>query len=98
MSSGGDYERGDSAEAGTAAVPVGARLDYVDGIRALAAIYVMLGHAYYEPQNGYYASALLSHLGFQFTRLSVAVFIVVSGFCLMLPVARRQDQMGSLAT
>ena len=72
------------------------RLAYVDGLRALAALYVMVVHTFYEPQNGYYASPLLNHLGFHFGRIAVAVFIVVSGFCLMLPVARRQDRMGSL--
>jgi len=74
------------------------RLAYIDGIRALAALYVMLAHTFYEPQNGYYASGLINHLGLNYARVSVAVFIVVSGFCLMLPIARRGDQMGSLRT
>ena len=56
----------------------------------------MLGHAFFEPANGYYSLPIMSKLGLTYGHLAVDVFIVVSGFCLMLPVARRGDQLGSL--
>jgi peptidoglycan/LPS O-acetylase OafA/YrhL len=74
----------------------GVRLDFIDGIRALAALYVMLGHAYFEPTNAYYSTHFMSRLGLTYGHLAVDVFIVVSGFCLMLPAARRDDQLGSI--
>ena len=74
------------------------RLDYLDGIRALAALYVSLFHAT--------LTGVLVHPGGPFLGLTpfglwmvrvflsghfgVSVFIVLSGYCLMLPVARRQ--------
>jgi peptidoglycan/LPS O-acetylase OafA/YrhL len=72
------------------------RLEFIDGMRALAALYVVLGHAYFEPTNGGYSSRLMSHLGLTYGHLAVDVFIVLSGFCLMLPVARRGDHLGPL--
>jgi peptidoglycan/LPS O-acetylase OafA/YrhL len=74
------------------------RLDYVDGLRALAALLVVAGHAYFQPQNGYYSSRILTKLGLTYGHLAVVVFIVVSGFCLGLPAARRGDSLGSLKT
>jgi peptidoglycan/LPS O-acetylase OafA/YrhL len=71
-------------------------LEFIDGIRAIAALYVVLGHAYYEPANGYYPTHFITKLGLSYGHLAVDVFIVVSGFCLMLPVARRGDELGSL--
>ena len=66
------------------------RLDYLDGLRGLAALFVVMHHAYYGltyeatlPP----AAALLSYwllLG----RSAVDIFIVLSGYCLMLPVIR----------
>ena len=66
------------------------RLEYVDGMRALAALVVYLNHAYAQVSYGDYfklrspwsiasASMVAGHL-------SVTVFIVISGFCLTLPV------------
>lgn len=73
------------------------RLHHVDGLRALAALIVYLNHAYAQ-------AALSDTLSFAFPyslarfsmvagHLSVTVFIVLSGFCLTLPVV---DQGGML--
>jgi peptidoglycan/LPS O-acetylase OafA/YrhL len=80
----------------TAGEPPRVRLEFVDSLRALAALFVVLCHAYYQPANGYYASWVMNHLGLSYGYLAVDVFIVVSGFCLMLPVARRGDRLGSV--
>jgi len=69
-----------------------AHLAYLDGLRGLAALQVVLGHAVMQihwgsaPPSGFIGVAtwLMS-----FAREAVAVFIVLSGFCLMLPVVRR---------
>ena len=76
--------------------PAKLHLEFIDGIRALAALFVMVCHAYFEPANGYYAGRLMNHLGLTYGHLAVDVFIVVSGFCLMLPVARRADELGDV--
>jgi len=66
------------------------RLDYLDGLRGLAALYVVMHHAYY----GLTAEATLSPLVTKLTywlflgRSAVDIFIVLSGYCLMLPVTR----------
>jgi peptidoglycan/LPS O-acetylase OafA/YrhL len=73
-----------------------AHLDFIDGIRAVAALFVVLCHSYFEPANGYYANPVLSHLGLTYGHVAVDVFIVVSGFCLMLPIARHGNLMGSI--
>lgn len=72
-------------------------LRFIDGIRALAALFVMVCHAYFEPANGYYSGKVMNHLGLTYGHLSVDIFIVVSGFCLMLPVIRRGNHLGSPA-
>ena len=66
-------------------------LDYLDGLRALAAVYVLLGHAllqvnFSHQRPGVFARGFLSI--FLFGHEAVDLFIVLSGFCLMLPVAR----------
>lgn len=58
------------------------RLAFLDGLRALAALAVMLHHARLEIWPS--STSRLSYAG----RLSVDVFIALSGFCLMLPVVR----------
>lgn len=71
------------------------RIEYLDGIRAVAALYVMLAHALasirlkipVDTTFGRVANALV--VGFiQHSGYSVVVFIVVSGYSLMLPVVR----------
>ncbi len=66
------------------------RLDYLDGLRGLAALYVVMHHAYY----GLTSEAVLPHQIALLTywlylgRSAVDIFIVLSGYCLMLPVVR----------
>ncbi len=68
-------------------------LDYLDGLRGLAALQVVLGHAAAQipwdsaAPNQFLRAALWP---ISFGREAVALFIVLSGFCLMLPVLRRQ--------
>lgn len=74
-------------------------IGFIDALRALAALYVMFGHAFaqlvpykeamaginprYEKILTFIDVALFRH-----GHLAVAVFIVISGYCLMLPLAR----------
>jgi len=66
------------------------RLHYLDGLRGLAALFVVLHHAYY----GLTGEAALPPLTASLTywlflgRSAVDIFIVLSGYCLMLPVVR----------
>lgn len=82
--------------AGVSGDVASARLGYVDGLRALAALYVVLSHMvtevwqYNNPPAGV-TSALT--VPFSFGHYAVSVFIVLSGFSLMLPVARRGDRL-----
>jgi peptidoglycan/LPS O-acetylase OafA/YrhL len=72
------------------------RLDFVDGIRAIAALFVVLCHSFFEPAAGFYPERFMNHLGLSYGHVAVDMFIVVSGFCLMLPIARRDMQIGSV--
>src|SRR5262245_54437637 len=71
------------------------RLAFLDGLRGLAALYVVLHHAALEVSGGSFSRGsnlvrgLLRHGHF-----AVAVFIVLSGYCLMRPVAG--DPLGRL--
>ncbi|MEO6601702.1 MAG: acyltransferase, partial [Polyangiaceae bacterium] len=74
----------------------GLRLEYLDGLRAVASLYVVLFHA------GLGFSAPFSALppwirnlqrALSFGHDAVAVFIVLSGYCLMLPVARAEGHL-----
>ncbi|HEX8995281.1 MAG TPA: acyltransferase [Ktedonobacterales bacterium] len=76
--------------------PASPRLGYVDGLRALAALYVLASHCVTEvwPYNvvpGGAASALSTPLSYG--HYAVSVFIVLSGFSLMLPVARNGNRL-----
>jgi peptidoglycan/LPS O-acetylase OafA/YrhL len=69
-----------------------ARLTYLDGLRGLAALYVMLHHMSLEiwPQQefnggGFVVERLITR-PLAFGHYAVDLFIVLSGFCLMLPV------------
>jgi GT2 family glycosyltransferase/peptidoglycan/LPS O-acetylase OafA/YrhL len=68
------------------------RLPHLDGLRALAALFVVFHHAWLTiwPDLLYPRLPAVGRLalGFAFGHFGVAVFIVLSGFCLGLPVAR----------
>jgi len=77
-----------------AAKPPRVRLEFLDGIRGLAAFYVVFHHVSQIymgervlPAAGYYWFTPWMQLG----HYAVAIFIVLSGFCLMLPVANSAD-------
>ncbi len=70
------------------------RLPYLDGLRALAALFVVVHHAWAQVWPVFEAphaaswpqGALLYATGFlYYGHFAVGVFIVLSGFCLMLP-------------
>ncbi len=78
------------------------RLEYLDGLRGLAALYVVCNHTSIMTMNltssGKSLSKPLARLEhilhffvFNYGTYAVAVFIVLSGYLLMLPVARRAD-------
>jgi peptidoglycan/LPS O-acetylase OafA/YrhL len=67
-------------------------------MRALAALVVYLNHAYAEvwnPQYGQAAPGYLHPMMYSLVagHLSVTIFIVISGFCLTLPVVRAGDRL-----
>ena len=73
-------------------------LDFLDGLRAVLALIVVLDHAYITiwhpsefdaPQNSFYLLRYLYVMG----SLCVGSFLVVSGFCLMMPVVRKKGNL-----
>lgn len=66
---------------------------YLDGLRAIAALYVMLHHGVLQYYNGadlgkvHGLEKFFTYFFFQ-GRLAVDLFIVLSGFCLMLPILK----------
>ena len=66
------------------------RLVYIDGVRGVAALYVTLYHAVADVHLQGAAIRLAGWL-FQFGHYAVGVFIVLSGYCLMAPVALSAD-------
>ncbi|HEX8729261.1 MAG TPA: acyltransferase, partial [Ktedonobacterales bacterium] len=86
-----------AASQASASTPAAARrLGWVDSLRALAALYVVVDHNAWEawPQ-GNPPAGLASALAkpFLYGHYGVSVFIVLSGFSLMLPVARHGGRM-----
>ncbi len=75
---------------------VGPHLEYLDSIRGLSALYVTACHAYLMYAPDFYGQGIRTVSGslfwgtswLMFGRSAVAVFIVLSGYCLMLPVIR----------
>jgi peptidoglycan/LPS O-acetylase OafA/YrhL len=62
-------------------------LPYLDGVRGLAALYVVVHHAWMiSAQSWTGRTASVARLLFERGHIAVDVFIVLSGFCLMLPV------------
>lgn len=74
------------------------RLNYLDGVRAVAALYVILHHAYltmWQWDHNKRPSGIMAKLApaFWYGHYAVSAFIVVSGFCLMLPVVRANGML-----
>jgi len=71
------------------------RLEFLDGVRGLAALFVVFHHAFQEVAGtspGRSLNPLLRAFSFlHWGHYAVAVFIVLSGFCLMLPVLRAKE-------
>lgn len=71
------------------------RFHYLDGIRGLAALYVVFHHAYLQVTGSAESKILTENIPplvligvkwLEYGSFSVAIFIVLSGYCLMLPV------------
>jgi peptidoglycan/LPS O-acetylase OafA/YrhL len=62
-------------------------LTFIDGMRGIAAFYVVLHHAFQGSQLATQPPEFWYYL-FSHGHAMVTVFIAISGFCLMLPVAR----------
>ena len=75
------------------------RLEFLDGMRGLAALYVVLFHAVYTARSITFAAKqnvtpalwLLFRLA-GYGHFAVDIFIVLSGYCLMIPVMRSAEQ------
>ena len=91
----------DTASRVSVVPPSRVRLDYLDGLRGLAALYVVLNHTSFRLQQlclpQHHAPHLLKKIVdllhfcvLAYGRYAVAVFIVLSGYCLMLPVVRNE--------
>jgi peptidoglycan/LPS O-acetylase OafA/YrhL len=70
-------------------------LPFLDGLRALAALFVVMGHLRLQiwPSNIYPQSTPRGVVGqltgfLAYSHTAVTVFIAISGFCLMMPLAR----------
>jgi peptidoglycan/LPS O-acetylase OafA/YrhL len=77
----------------TGVKPPAPRLEFIEGMRAAAALMVLLNHAYgqaWYAARDQFPPAPFSILTFSLAtgHLAVSVFISISGYCLMLPVAR----------
>ena len=71
-------------------------LDYLDSLRALAALYVIVQHALLHTQLTKMKLPWLQQLlvdSFSFGHYAVDLFIVLSGFCLMLPVVKNNGRL-----
>ncbi|RYX82731.1 acyltransferase [bacterium] len=82
------------------ASPPRLHLDFLDGIRGLAALAVVIHHIYISRMGMSARSVWPTNVGnsLLYGHLAVGVFLVVSGFCLGLPVvASRQLKTGALA-
>jgi peptidoglycan/LPS O-acetylase OafA/YrhL len=63
-------------------------LTFIDGMRGIAAFYVVLHHAFQGSQLASQSPPRFWYYLFSHGHAMVTVFIAISGFCLMLPVAR----------
>ena len=78
--------------------PAGQRLVGLDGLRGLAALYVVIYHIFLRAFPGSSADhAPFWAAGFRYGRLAVVVFIVLSGFSLAVGAARAGWRLDSVA-
>jgi peptidoglycan/LPS O-acetylase OafA/YrhL len=71
-------------------------ITWLDSLRALAALYVMMSHIVVTvwPQiNNFRGMTLVAAGPFRYGHFAVGLFIVLSGFSLMLPVARGKGEL-----
>lgn len=78
------------------------RLEYLDGLRGVSALYVMLFHFFMisssiplksgAPRSFYLLWKSLHYFVFNFGHEAVVIFIVLSGYVLMLPIVRSNDE------
>lgn len=61
---------------------------YLDGLRGMAALYVVFHHAYMEVKQTYEFPLLTQYLTdwLFYGQIAVDLFIVLSGYCLMMPI------------
>lgn len=71
--------------------------EFIDGLRALCALFVLVGHTWFQPTTGFYQERWMNRLGLSYGHIAVVVFIVVSGFVIVFPIIRRDDEIGSLS-
>lgn len=72
-----------------ATTPISSKhLGYLDGLRAIAALSVVAHHIWVTVNTHLHGVSAYLLRFFQFGGIAVAVFIVLSGFCLMLPVVK----------
>jgi peptidoglycan/LPS O-acetylase OafA/YrhL len=90
-------------EGSQAAAPCPSRptihLGFLDGLRGLAALYVVLHHAYLEvvppgQTGGLHPPVRAAMAWLDHGYFAVSVFIVLSGYCLMIPVVRSSAARG----
>ena len=87
-----------ASEPTTVAAPRRQRLAGLDGIRGLAALYVVVNHVFLRAFPGYPADHAPFWAGwFIYGRFAVVVFIVVSGFSLALAPARHGWRLDGVA-
>jgi peptidoglycan/LPS O-acetylase OafA/YrhL len=80
------------------AAPDGSRLRGLDGVRGLAALFVVVHHVFLRAFPGYPADRAPAWAApFIFGRFAVVVFIVLSGFSLSLSPARRGWRLGGVS-
>jgi peptidoglycan/LPS O-acetylase OafA/YrhL len=82
----------------SAAVPATRHLKHVEGMRAVAAFVVFVNHAYGQTwlaDHNEFPNGILSIFTYSLVagHLAVTVFIVISGFCLALPVLANGDKL-----
>jgi len=73
------------------------RLEYLDGLRGLAALYVVFHHAYLQSTSSADRFNLRTPLNralhfLDYGHFAVAIFIVLSGYCLMIPLAKTRTE------